>query len=204
METSKIKVNIFKIPKYLHKSILYQCLDFDILYKEKKVNHKDKYIFIPPNTLKSCINVKDNKELDHLLSTLRFWGISNIPTTIIDYIFAYNDKKIDQLFPLYKKYKDYLEFFYIMCIKVKEPYYRLAEAADRGCLKILKYLRKKYNYYWTPEVCEYAARKGHLDILKYAHEHDSPWLPETCSEAILHGMIYNMYEINFLILFNLE
>ena len=31
--------------------------------------------------------------------------------------------------------------------------------------------------------CEYAAREGHLDVLKYLHEHDCPWDWRACRIA---------------------
>jgi hypothetical protein len=31
--------------------------------------------------------------------------------------------------------------------------------------------------------CEYAAREGHLDVLKYLHENDCPWDSFACYRA---------------------
>ena len=35
--------------------------------------------------------------------------------------------------------------------------------------------------------CEYAAREGHLDVLKYLHENDCPWNFMACRWAHLNN-----------------
>ena len=35
--------------------------------------------------------------------------------------------------------------------------------------------------------CSYAAKNGHLDCLKYAHENGCPWDEDTCTNAAENG-----------------
>lgn len=37
---------------------------------------------------------------------------------------------------------------------------------------------------WDERTCSYAARNGHLHIVKYAHENGCPWDKKTCSYAL--------------------
>ena len=89
------------------------------------------------------------------------------------------------------------------------------DAANAGNLRGIKYLRKQgqtwdesmcvfaaYNGHldclkyahehglldgWTEVVCLCAATGGHLDCLKYVHEHGCPWDKWTCSYAARDG-----------------
>ena len=59
-------------------------------------------------------------------------------------------------------------------------------AARNGHLDILKWAHE-HGCPWGEETCSWAARNGHLEILKWAREHDCPWDWDTCSGAALNG-----------------
>jgi hypothetical protein len=40
---------------------------------------------------------------------------------------------------------------------------------------------------WNEETCSRAAKKGHLECLKYAHENGCPWSTDTCEYAATNG-----------------
>lgn len=42
---------------------------------------------------------------------------------------------------------------------------------------------------WGPILCYYAAARGHLGVLRYAHEHGCPWNVRTTAQAALHGQL---------------
>ena len=42
-------------------------------------------------------------------------------------------------------------------------------------IKISAEIIKDHGCPWDEETCEYAATKGHLEVLKYAHENGCPW-----------------------------
>ena len=52
-------------------------------------------------------------------------------------------------------------------------------AAIRGSVRLLKWAREN-NLYWNAYTCCYAARNGHLPALKYLHENGCPWDSYTC------------------------
>jgi hypothetical protein len=61
-------------------------------------------------------------------------------------------------------------------------------AAMRGSVRLLKWTREN-NLDWSAGTCYYAARFGHLPALKYLHENGCPWdreLGDTCYCAALN------------------
>ena len=42
---------------------------------------------------------------------------------------------------------------------------------------------------WDENTCDWAEMEGHLDCLKYAHEHGCPWDEQTCAGAALSGQL---------------
>jgi hypothetical protein len=56
------------------------------------------------------------------------------------------------------------------------------DAASRGSLRLLKWLRKN-RCDWSVFTCAYAAQNGHLPALKYSHEDGCPWDRYTCEYA---------------------
>ena len=56
------------------------------------------------------------------------------------------------------------------------------DAAIRGCVRLLKWTREN-NLVWTSNMCNYAVVYGHLSALKYLHENGCPWDDDTCFYA---------------------
>ena len=56
------------------------------------------------------------------------------------------------------------------------------DAAMRGSVRLLKWMREN-NLDWSTDTCYYAAANGHLPALKYLHENGCPWAPHTCNYA---------------------
>jgi hypothetical protein len=59
-------------------------------------------------------------------------------------------------------------------------------AAARGSVRLLKWAREN-NLAWSIYTCSSAALHGHLPALQYLHENGCPWDSDTCSSAALHG-----------------
>ena len=58
-------------------------------------------------------------------------------------------------------------------------------AAMRGSVRLLKWAREN-NLVWSSHTCACAAFHGHLPALKYLHENGCPWDSNTCHFAVLH------------------
>ena len=55
-------------------------------------------------------------------------------------------------------------------------------AAMRGSVRLLKWAREN-NYAWGTDACSYATLNGHLPALQYLHENGCPWNMYTCENA---------------------
>ena len=60
------------------------------------------------------------------------------------------------------------------------------DAARRGSVRLLKWAREN-NLDWGAITCTGAAEKGHLPALKYLHENGCPWDRNTCDYAAMNG-----------------
>ena len=59
-------------------------------------------------------------------------------------------------------------------------------AACRGSVRLLKWAREN-NLDWSELTCQYAALNGRLPALKYLHENGCPWDSYTCAQAARNG-----------------
>ena len=59
-------------------------------------------------------------------------------------------------------------------------------AARRGSVRLLKWAREN-NLAWSARTCCHAAIKGHLPVLQYLHENGCPWDSCTCYNAACNG-----------------
>ena len=60
------------------------------------------------------------------------------------------------------------------------------DAAVRGSLRLLKWAQEN-NLDWSAATCSFAAMNGHLPALKYLHENGCPWDHITCQRAASFG-----------------
>ena len=72
----------------------------------------------------------------------------------------------------------------INCVIHKKPTCWIA--AKIGHLECLRYLHE-HGCPWDSMTCSSAASRGHLECLKYAHEHGCPWDSYTCYYAAIGG-----------------
>ena len=61
-------------------------------------------------------------------------------------------------------------------------------AASRGSVRLLKWTREN-NCDWSTDTCLHAAQKGHLPALQYLHENGCPWNKYTCNSAAGNGQL---------------
>ena len=62
-------------------------------------------------------------------------------------------------------------------------------AASRGSVRLLKWAREN-NRAWSTYACCHAATNGHLPALQYLHENGCPWNSKTCHYAAEHGHLH--------------
>ena len=70
-------------------------------------------------------------------------------------------------------------------LTVKKP--EEGEAVMKGYLSTLKHMHSRGRLSRKKDLCEDAARGGHLEVLKWARANDCPWDEWTCAEAAENG-----------------
>ena len=103
---------------------------------------------------------------------------------------------VDATRPKLEKFKEYEAAFsgYVSTLKcllrrgeLSDVRLLCAATAGVGDLEALKALRRAENFPWDEMTCDLAARGGHLEVLKWAHENDCPWGVWTCAFAAENG-----------------
>src|SRR6188508_2478778 len=129
--------------------------------------------------------------------------LNNLPTDIILYEINKHLVEIDRqllrktckFFSSIFKY-DRIRFdntdFELIHMKIYKKYWThstMISVVERGKLDCLKYMRSKKGgeCKWNSETTKYAARSGHLNCLKYAHENGCQWDYWTHVWAIMNG-----------------
>ena len=168
-------VEFHNIPDFLYDSELYKiCLESQDDFTIIKKYYKNDLII---NSINDFI---------HLLYTLRYWCVNDIPYKIYDYIV--NNITIIEIY--YNFLQDiFNDFFFLDEIKILFRYDKkdiTCICAEKGLLNLLIYAHKN-GYPLDNRTCYYAARNGHLEILKYAHENGCIWDWKVCSNASLNG-----------------
>jgi hypothetical protein len=138
-----------EIPSYLHNSDLYK-----ILYESKDAFPLIKKYY------KDNLIIENIDDLIHLLHTLKYWCICEIPYEAYDYVLA--NKNILNYDQLKEEFYDFLPLieFEILFLKKREIFNTCAE---KGYLNLLKYFHQK-KYSWSKDTCRLAAKNGHLIV----------------------------------------
>ena len=63
------------------------------------------------------------------------------------------------------------------------------EAVALGCLSALKRRQRGGRLYYIVNLCEAAARSGHLEVLQWLHANGCPWNKWTCAAAVAYGQV---------------
>jgi len=145
------------IPPYLRDSDFYRNLD----------KGDDDEFALSLEHFKRDTTVRNDSDLDHLLSTLRFWGSVRFPEAAIIFILHCSQEMLDYIL---KKYG--VEFSIISAIdsvRKSESHEKMNKAIEGGSLELVQFLlREGHNF--NGESAELAAKAGSVIILKYMHE----------------------------------
>jgi hypothetical protein len=186
-----LSAKLSEIPAYLQHGELFQILK----QNENADAELEETILVPINCSKRDTSVDNNHDLSHLLHTLRYWAVSDIPDSVLEYLTRQACLPIEDLgeiaviFPIVSA---------ILALKEHPQEQHLTIAARRGELHLMVLLRSR-GYHWKHTECYVAAHWGHLACLKYAHEQgckfrteDFPTWPGArcaCNEGFHNGHV---------------
>ena len=145
------------VPLYLRDSDFYRNLD----------KGDDEEFALSIEHFKRDTSVRNDSDLDHLLSTLRFWGSVCFPETAIVFIMQCSQEMLGYIL---KKYGDELSIISsIDSVRKAEPRQKMNKAIEGGSLELVQFLlREGHNF--CKDSAELAAKAGSVPILKYMLE----------------------------------
>ena len=157
-----------QVPDYLRSGEFFRSLD----------PSNDDEIQVPNDVVKSDISVSNKGELEHFLTSLRFWGVEDIPYDVITHIIFADSDDLDE--------KWFISFPSLILLRKlrenKDPTARHKIAIQSGNMHIIKY--------WTHQgiighdySCVIAVRSGNFESLKYLHELGGALNAEACMAA---------------------
>ena len=194
------------VPTYLQGSLLYKELSDDY--------NNDPIIFFPSQFCKYDDSIHSQEDLVHLCHTLRFWGVANLPRSII--AAAFSVLVLDWKSVMIKFGAELTQINVLLDVICKEENERIQAAVQACWLDLVDYL---YNQsckvpddivttaasLGQRDIMEYfvqrgvfpslikvnltfvAAKSGHVDCLQYAHELGCPWNFNVINFAAYYG-----------------
>lgn len=176
----EVYLQLNQVPEYLQCGAYFDALAGNALMEEK--------IPFPSDCIKAEDTVENVEDFRLYLKSLRYWLVVTIPERLVN-IALDNSALLSAVVEEFNFYFPCLNDLAIIgqSLTLKE---RVKVAVMRGCLVALKVLLPQLDsIHLTKELCEAAARYGHLDCLQYLHEHKCPWDEHTCTVAAGAGYL---------------
>jgi len=162
-----------QIPEYLQHSQFYTALSAE-----------DEDISIPSQCFKETADIDTPSDFTQLLNVARFWGLTEIPGSLVAHSFTCELDVMEQAISQFKDELWYLDV--LKDIRAKDREDQLSEVIASGFVEIVRYLLGQ-----GVEIEEYsaaeAANAGHLSILEYLHSQGAEWAGETPAAAASAG-----------------
>ena len=170
------------VPCYLQKGDFFLCL----------ADGEDNTISVPDNVLKSDTNIGSDADLVHLLSSMRFWLIQDLPKEVFDY-FLKDDVSQDITSDLLRICQDFEVQFPLLHLlyEIRNTLVpdRVRTAIVLKSLPILKHLHASMGHKLLQQSCATAALAGACDCLRYVHENGCEIGADCCEMAAMHGSL---------------
>eukprot|EP01032_Pedospumella_encystans_P022419 gene22419-25397_t len=148
-------VRIADVPLYLREGDFYKALDNESV---------DDVLDIPEGTLKSDVRVESSEELRHLLKSLQYWLVPDMPTTVFSYILGQPDLDCGDVI------REFAMNFPVLVAaeRMRGSKERMLAAVECGFLELIVYLYDVGDKL-DCNLCNLAAKYGNIAALKYFH-----------------------------------
>ena len=127
-----------EIPVYLHGSEFYKSLCDNS--QENEEDDNDDNIPIPQVNMKLDTRVSSLEDLQHLLSTLRYWGVERIPVEVLNFIFTCDNIVMYSVLSDFNQELVYLKE--LVVIKNAAVGLKIELASQYGRLEVLQFLHE--------------------------------------------------------------
>ena len=178
------------VPTYLHSSDLYLLLS-----NSDDTDNDDDSFDIPEAYLWHSTIICHNQELEHLLSTMRYWGANFLPMPLIKFVFQSNSI-VDEILEEFGKDLHQVATLFAIS-KIPNIRNQIEEAVKLGDVLLVDYLFSCEHFREADDRedilvhsshCTIAAKHGHLALLQYLHEKlNCIWTFFACNAAAEHG-----------------
>jgi hypothetical protein len=181
------------VPKYLHTSDFYRALVDDY-----------EAIMIPKDCFVANDRVNSADDLTLLLSTLRFWGASAIPGSVVKFTVWNKPTAVINAFTEVQNELRYVQFLEALCVGIahafaeedaEDYYYGLKSRQWSSCgmkgaaeVCVIQY-QYENGKTWDSTTCMLVAQFGLLGALTFLHEHGCPWDAKCCAKAAAAGSL---------------
>jgi len=170
-EDKLVSFTVATVPSYLHSSEFYKSLNRD----------DEEEITLHLRHFKQDTNVRGPADTVHLLHTLRFWGSSEIPTSLLSEFSLNSSVDIPNL---RDQFGDSFETVNFLCGLVLPGTNRVNLALEKGYFQIVQQMIDQGENWDVKTACKYAAMSGKLECLRYIHEKGGILDISVCKMAI--------------------
>ena len=180
------KVKLSEVPEYLRDGEL---------YKSMMENSEDpnEVLTFDGMVLKKNTKVESARDCDHLLNSLRFWGVNKMHDEIATFVLNCPSVKNDEVLSKYEE-----QFPYARALRmIKKTYGRnrnakglLCDAIKAGCVEVVEFLMKGKKV--LPELEDaslLATRGGSVEMLAFVHQLGYALTQPAACEAAVHGHV---------------
>lgn len=180
MTTPVISIRIRDVPVYLRCGAYFAAL--------MENAEEEEQIPVPNDCIKNSEVIGSASDFYMYMKSLRFWLVANVPDHLVDVIL----KEGAALATILEEFRLDFPFLSDLATICSAPNQRkrLKVAASLGCILALKRILVQVDRSeLTKDLCESAAKYGHLACLKYLHDQGCPWDDYTCTIAAGSGHI---------------
>lgn len=169
------------VPAYLRSGTLFQCLD----------SADEEKFEVPTECFKKDPGVENIAELSFVLRSARFWGLDDLPFTVVSYLvnkclISKNDG--ETLIADFPEYRTFLTS--VLQVGQQEKDAVITTAINMGLgADVVKHLHSQDRYPLSREAYIAAAGKDDLPLLVYMHCHGCVWIRTAIQSILSHGSI---------------
>ncbi len=179
------EVKLSEIPEYLTDGELFKTL-------VENSEDPNEILTFDASVLKKNTKVESALECDHLLNSLRFWGVSKFCEEIAAFVLIGPSEENDQVLAKYEEQFPYARALLMIDKtfgKKNKAKNQVRDAIAAGCVEVVEYLLKGKNVLPQLDACCLAARAGHVKMLAFVHQRGYVLSSPVANEAVAHGHV---------------
>lgn len=183
--TQFVTFHLSDVPEYLRKTEFYASLEDD-----------EEEISLPKQFFKTNVSVSTPADARDLLSTMRFWGLEEIPPELIMYEVKSSHQDMDEMLSRFSHELTIVEFLRLLNLElhhIRPSYHdeyinwRTLKPMRTTAESVVSILALQFKHQrgqvWNELTTAMVAEMGWLDCLAFLHELGCPWDASVCVNA---------------------